>query len=492
MKCSLLSAAKTAASRGTGFSNNRHAGLNDALHLLGTSEARAPQSRVNWNRLCVSTFLCFLLFFAKQSFGQYQVLYEFGSGTTPYGPSGSLLQSGQLLYGTTDYGGSNDWGTIFSYNTSTGALNTLYSFTNVSPAGYVPVGTPIMVGPTLYGYTAEGGSKTEGTIYSYNTNTGTESDAYSFGSGAAEDLDANGENYGDALLQVGTSLYGLSTRGGANFTGNTGDGTIFSYNTSSNTETVNYSFTGFGSSAPTSPGGNALVQSGALLYGLAGGGTNVDGTIFSYNPSGAAVNTLHSFGPTESGDGIDPGGALAKSGSVLYGVTGAGGAYDHGTIFSYDTSDGDYNVVYSFGKLLSESISPYGALDPTGTPVILGNDLYGLADSGGPDVTDGALYEINLLTDTETDLHFFTGNGTLDGGTLADESLILDGSTLYGMTGLLNGDTGSGTYGGGVLFSYALPEPSSASLLVFCGLGPLSRRRPGRRAKSVQNSLMLA
>ena len=67
------------------------------------------------------------------------VAYSFSSGTTSGNtPQGSLVQAGGKLWGTTQYGGQQNRGTVFSYDTTTGVYTNIHSFT-VS-TGYYPYG----------------------------------------------------------------------------------------------------------------------------------------------------------------------------------------------------------------------------------------------------------------------------------------------------------------------------------------------------------------
>jgi uncharacterized repeat protein (TIGR03803 family) len=61
-----------------------------------------------------------------------KVLHNFGNGSDGANPEGSLLlASNGLLYGTTIVGGTNGWGIILSYDTSTGTENDIYAFSSI-------------------------------------------------------------------------------------------------------------------------------------------------------------------------------------------------------------------------------------------------------------------------------------------------------------------------------------------------------------------------
>jgi uncharacterized repeat protein (TIGR03803 family) len=61
------------------------------------------------------------------------------------------------------------------------------------------------------------------------------------------------------------------------------------------------------------------------------GGSNNDGTIFSFDTSTNTFTLLHSF---DSADGLDPYGDLLLSGDTLYGMTLDGGTSNDGVIFA--------------------------------------------------------------------------------------------------------------------------------------------------------------
>jgi uncharacterized repeat protein (TIGR03803 family) len=97
----------------------------------------------------------------------FQVIHNFTSdsndGWYPYG--GSLVRSGELLYGMTHGGGKNDLGTIFKIKTNGTDFELLHSFTGDSNDGAYPWGSVILSGQTLYGMTYNGGSSNSGVIF---------------------------------------------------------------------------------------------------------------------------------------------------------------------------------------------------------------------------------------------------------------------------------------------------------------------------------------
>ena len=87
--------------------------------------------------------------------------------------------------------------------------------------------------------------------------------------------------------------------------------------------TILHSFTG-GANDGQSPSG-ALVQSGSTLYGVTpAGGNSGDGTAFRIGADGIGFGLLHSFAGLPN-DGSLPHGALIQSGPTFYGMSEGGG-----------------------------------------------------------------------------------------------------------------------------------------------------------------------
>lgn len=168
--------------------------------------------------------------------GAETVVYSFCSQA--YCPDGTLPQSNLInvdgtLWGTTNEGGVSGFesscledadgcGTVFSFNTKTGAETTVYTFcsqANCSDGGN-PVAGLINVNGILYGTTSDGGGGNCyygcGTVFSINARTGAMAVVYSFQGGA----DGSSPNAG--LTDVYGTLYGTTLSGGAN-----GVGTVY-------------------------------------------------------------------------------------------------------------------------------------------------------------------------------------------------------------------------------------------------------------------------
>ena len=145
-------------------------------------------------------------------------LYSFTNGTDgAYPVAGLVAASDGNLYGTTETGGTNNYGTIYRITTNS-VFTPLYSFTGGHDGGFPEAALAQANDGNLYGTTPEGGTNGYGTIFRITT-SGTLTVLYSFTDGrdGADPL-AN-------LIQAGNgNLYGTATGGGTN-----GDGTVFEF-----------------------------------------------------------------------------------------------------------------------------------------------------------------------------------------------------------------------------------------------------------------------
>ena len=115
----------------------------------------------------------------------YQVLYSFTGGTADgANPDAGLTLVGSTLYGTTTSGGTRQrrHGLLDQYAIGSG-YQVLHSFSDgrdgANPSGLT------LVGSTLYGTTDEGGSDGDGTVFSINTD-GSDYQVSAFVTGAGQ------------------------------------------------------------------------------------------------------------------------------------------------------------------------------------------------------------------------------------------------------------------------------------------------------------------
>jgi uncharacterized repeat protein (TIGR03803 family) len=244
-------------------------------------------------------------------------------------------------------------------------LHWLYSFTG-KPDGSDPSGTLISLDGTLYGTTQAGGANNLGSIFSVST-SGEESVIYSFGGPSTTD----GKTPMAGLINVDGTFYGTTTYGGANCAP-AGCGTVFEVSPSG-TESVIYSFQG-GTDGSHPVGG--LIDVGGTLYGTTsqgGHGRACCGTVFAIAPSGSE-SVLYRFQGTKK-DGFEPLDALIDVKGELYGTTRYGGAAGHGTIFTVNLS-GKERVLYAFKGSPNDGAEPFAGLTMAGGK-LFGTTVYG-------------------------------------------------------------------------------------------------------------------
>ena len=239
-------------------------------------------------------------------------------------PFAGLILFSNTLYGTTFGGGTNGNGVIFAINTDGTGFTNLYTFGGGTD-GYGSQAPLMLSGNTLYGTTSEGGLKDGGTVFRINTD-GT---AYTNLTG----LTANSVSFTQAGLVIYSNiLYGVSYGGGTAFVG-----TIFSLKTDGSDFTYLYNFPQTPHNTYTN-GANpaaALLLSGHTLYGTTtDGGLNGSGNVFAINIDGTGFAALYSFTARDvnrfNNDGALPYSSLVLSANSLYGTTSAGGSAANG------------------------------------------------------------------------------------------------------------------------------------------------------------------
>ncbi len=108
--------------------------------------------------------------FEVDSAGAVSTLHSFNLGENGAGPveiSGALVRDNEgNLYGTSQYGGIHDCGTIFELDASSN-FSILYSFA-CGPDGETPTGNLILNGGLLYGTASKGGVSNNGVVFVVN------------------------------------------------------------------------------------------------------------------------------------------------------------------------------------------------------------------------------------------------------------------------------------------------------------------------------------
>jgi uncharacterized repeat protein (TIGR03803 family) len=346
------------------------------------------------------------------------VLFAFGGQPNAGSPASPLTYVDGIFYGTTQFGGAHNVGSVFSID-SKGVESVLHSFAGGADGLLPGYGALLNVGGVLYGTTAGDNATSAGNVFKIAPN-GAESVVYSFGKNG----DGNGPEAG--LVDVDGVLYGTTSRGGAN-----GTGTVFGI-TPGGTETLRYSFAGGKDGANPE---STLINIDGVLYGTtAFGGALGDGTIFRVSPNGAE-KVIFSFGG--GNNGRNPFGGLALSNGSLYGTTTFGGAYSVGTVYSF-TLGGSMRKLYDFGGPGAQGGLPgWGPLVPKpGSGVLYGTTMGGQVPQRGSQTFNGTVFSIDAAG-RESTLHVFTAavNGLSPSGGLFELSGQFFGTTQAGGAG---------------------------------------------------------
>jgi uncharacterized repeat protein (TIGR03803 family) len=359
--------------------------------------------------------------------GSYKVVYNFQGGKTDAAVVvGGLLKVGNMLYGTSQSGGANGFGTVFS-TTPAGIEKVIYSFQGGGD-GAGPRSDLINVDGILYGTTALGGPANAGTVFRI-TPAGVETVLYAF-IGNLVNFDGIGPQAG--LVNIGPRFYGTTAGGG----GPDDLGTVYQITPAGVYKQLRYFTDNHG---PRGPVDTLIAYKNHLLGTTFQGGSSVAyGTVFEMTHSGD-FRTLHSFG---SGlDVANPVANVINVGHTFYGTSQSGGADEFGGVYSM-TRSGIETVLYSFTGVGKDGGGPAAALiDVDGT-------LYGVTGTGynKKGYFSSTLFSITPAG-TLTTLHRF---GTAKDGDGALGNLIQVGHALYGTT------AGGGTAGQGTVFKYKL------------------------------------
>lgn len=274
------------------------------------------------------------------------------TGDAPLAPL--LLATDGKLYGTTAYGGANDDGVLFQYDPATNTLVSKVEFG--STKGRVPTGELIQLGDgKIYGTAREGGAKNEGVLFQFDPVTGDYVKKVDF-----EGLAKGSYPEGGLTVGLDGKLYGVTTSGGANSSASIagGFGVLFQYDPATNDFVKKIDFNG--NPNGSNPNGTMVRTADGKLYGMTvTGGSNSDsihtgaGVLFEFDPATSIITKKMDF---SSSKGSSPNGSmiLASDGN-LYGVTSYGGKNDMGVIFQFNPSTSGYTKKMEFtqssGKL---------------------------------------------------------------------------------------------------------------------------------------------
>lgn len=306
-------------------------------------------------------------------------------------PSSSLIEDTTgALYGVTYWGGTSNAGCVYKLNKDGSGSGILYSFLS-QPAGDAAnpnAALKLASDGALYGTTQMGGANDYGTVFKLNPDGSGYALVHSFAGGG------EGRYPQSALLEAADGgLCGTASAGG-----NGEGGTLFKVSKDASGFATLKEFYAFAGGDGFYPADALLPASDGKLYGTTvKGGEFAAGTVFSMNLDGGAYQLLKSFG-VSAADGTDPrGGLLEGMDGGLYGATYSGGASNAGTIYRLNKDGSGYGVLLNFGSTTNDAQNPYGGLVQGADGQLYGTTVFGGTNKAGAVfrvATNGAAYAI--------------------------------------------------------------------------------------------------
>ena len=307
-------------------------------------------------------------------------------------PDGTLVLSGNTLYGVAEFGGivlgnklENGPGTVFKLNTDGTGFLKLHSFTNFD--GGAPAAGLVLSGNTLYGTASTGGNGNAGTVFQLDTNGTVFTTVHTFPF-------QQGTPVGD-LVAIGNTVYGTSEFGApVSASSLAGAGSVFAVIPTA-TPSIQFTASPTNGIPPTtvqftSPGvddkGNPIIN---WHWNFGDGSTNT-----TQNPAHAYTNN----GPFLPGlVAINNNGAtIIGSGpiiAVIYPSSILNGGFETGTFTNWTSSGGPGSQAVSMLANYRHS-GTYGAqLTASGSLRFLSQPL---------STTPGAVYSISFWLDNPT------------------------------------------------------------------------------------------
>ncbi|MEM1219565.1 MAG: choice-of-anchor tandem repeat GloVer-containing protein, partial [Bacteroidota bacterium] len=336
-----------------------------------------------------------------------------------------LVELNGLLYGTTESGGFDGQGTLYSYDPSTGTATSLVFFEE-SVNGAQPISAVLTRNGKIYGLTAGGGPNDgAGTIFEYDPVADTIVVITVF-----DGDEFTGEECQITFGADGT-LYVVSEEGGFE-----GDGVFFEVDIPTGQLLILHEFDDSAPEEGRRPNGELVELSPGVFYGTAQrGGANGDGVLYKFDTNTGTYTKLIDFSNSTTGE-FSYSGLILASNQKMYGTTERGGG-GQGTIFEFDPVSETISVLHVFTGADGEN-SLSGLLETN--PGI----LYGMTESGGAN-DDGTLFEYDLNTST------FTKKVDFEQGTVGFRP---NGEFFQASDGKLYATLSSGAISSGTVFAY--------------------------------------
>lgn len=355
------------------------------------------------------------------------------------GPNELTIDANGHLFGTTQNGGTNNYGMVFGIAGDTHSFSVLASFTSYTNTGANPYGKLLLDSEgNLFGTTSRGGTNGVGTVFEVSSGSHSVTNLASF-SGIS-----NGANPNAGLIADSNgNMYGTTYLGGSY-----NDGTVFQISMPSHAITPIVTFSG--PNGQWSHAGLVADSSGNLYGTTSGGGSNGAGTVFEILAGTNQMITLYSF--DHGAHGWNPQSELIiDAAGNLYGTNiNGGGSEQVGTVFKISADTHALTTLATFDR--TNGAYPYGRLVLDGQ-----GNLFGTTYQGGTS-NAGTVFEIAAGTNVVTTIHSFSGTD----GRYPRVGLVADAQgNLYGTTEL------GGKFEQGTVFELirTIPEPSSILLL---------------------------
>lgn len=365
-------------------------------------------------------------------------------------PSGALVEFGGQLYGTTEFGGVSNRGTVYRLDPSvpSGGHTLVVDFD--TPGLFYPHRGLVVAQGLLYGTAQElcGVLADCGAVFRIDPSTGSIEVAFSAGLGSP---------VAPLMLASDGALYGTGEWGGTD-----GAGAVFRVDPATwPSIAIHASLTRAITGAQPRAG---LVEVAGLLYGTAAaGGPGNAGTVFSVPLPGGSVATTHAFGPVAP---YAPSSGLTLVGNDLFGMAALGGAASRGALIRHRLGTTAVDAIHDFGTTCLNP--PDGSLFALrqGGALIVGSTgaLLGVTPFSVDQNIRGTVFAINPDGTGCRVLHHFSV-GSADGEEPVGE-LLLSNGVLYGTT------SWGGAFGRGTVFAMNEDGTGFRVLHAFNGFDP--------------------
>jgi uncharacterized repeat protein (TIGR03803 family) len=321
------------------------------------------------------------------------------------------------LFGTTEFGGANDRGTVFEIKKTPGGYastpTTLVSFSGAN--GRSPAGSLIAdANGDLFGTTSSGGADGFGTVFEIaKTSTGYANAPITL----VSFNDADGSTpEGSLLADANGDLFGTTSSGG-------GGGTVFEIaRTSTGYASAPITLASFNFPDSTIPHGSLIADANGDLFGTTGGGGGNDrGSVFEIKRTAAGYASRPITVARFADGGLPLAALLADADGDLFGTTQDGGANDTGSVFEI-TDSGFVPPIPPIpptviNDILLQNVSGQAAIWDVSGATLTSSALLGAnpgpnwKDVGTGDFNDDAHPDI-LLQNTSGNVAIWETNGT--------------------------------------------------------------------------------